>query len=142
MNASLQHISFLAPWTTTASSQPKHPKTTVPYHFALPKYISHPFPTLGKHKKCINITVPIVGNPKIFIFQASQLWDCYKYSFLPRPNVGTTPNIHFSPHPTHGTTKIIHFSAVPTVGTPKKLFFSHCIRAITANKPILTVSPT
>ena len=124
MNASLQHISFLAPSTTTASSQPKHPKTTVPYHFALPKYISHPFPTLGKHKKCIKTTVPTVGRPKIFIFHASQQWDCYKYSFLPRPNVGTTTNIHFSPRPTLGTTIIIHFFSRPNTGSIKKTIFS------------------
>jgi len=81
MNASLQHISVLAPWTTTAISQPKHPKTTVPYHFALPKYISNPFPTLGKHKKCINITVSIWRKDKKCINVTVSVWKLHKKPF-------------------------------------------------------------
>ena len=81
MNASLQHISFLVPSTTTASSQPKHPKTTVPYHFALPKCISNPFPTLGKHKKCINITVSIWRKDKKCINVTVSVWRLYKKPF-------------------------------------------------------------
>ncbi len=123
MNSYLHQNYFTALWPTT-SSQLKHPKATVTIPIRWQKGIFQAFPTLGKHKKCIKTTVPTVGRPKIFIFHASQQWDCYKYSFLPRPNVGTTTNIHFSPRPTLGTTIIIHFFSRPNTGNTKKTIFS------------------